>query len=95
MAITRRKFLKGLFQAAAVVAAAKVGLGNLSPETIEAAIAPVEVAETVPNWFGVPFRIDPNCPPNEIWFVGPGVFDESKSITERSQHFARLTNLVG
>jgi hypothetical protein len=62
--MNRRGFLRSLLQASALVAAAKVGLGNLTAETI---------AELCPDpeftWFGAAMRVDPNMPPNEIWFI--------------------------
>jgi hypothetical protein len=92
--ISRRGFLKGIAQAAAVVAAAKVGLGNITAESVHHSVAVPTITETRPTFYGMKFIVDPNCPPDAIYFIDRSqCMDPSKTAIERSKYAASIKNL--
>jgi hypothetical protein len=59
----RRDFLKGVFGAVAVIATAKiVGAGPVAVP-----VQDVKLTDVLPD--GVSWRVDPNCPPDQLYFV--------------------------
>lgn len=89
MSQTRRQFLKGILGAAALVAAAKVGLGNVTAEMVAEQIAPVAESSWAMPPRGMQWIIDPNCPPDRIYLIGKEFFN--KDNPDRHKYAASLT----